>query len=157
VAQLHRQLTGEGAVLRYDVLRRFVNRRLAALGETRQRCNAAALALPPPPSARELSFAVLIRAEKRTPSQQQQVARLSEAAPIAEAIGLMEAFAALVRKQSAGGLRAWQEKVMSCCCVEMQRFAEGLSRDQAAVEAALAEPWSNGPVEGQVNRLKTIK
>ena len=26
-----------------------------------------------------------------------------------------------------------------------------------AVEAAVTERWSNGPVEGQVNRLKTIK
>jgi transposase len=25
------------------------------------------------------------------------------------------------------------------------------------VEAAVTEKWSNGPVEGQVNRLKTIK
>jgi transposase len=157
VAELHRQLTAEGADLRYDVLRRFVNRRLGLLGERRERSNAAPLALPPPPSARELSFAVLIRAEKRTASQQQQVARLGEVAPIAEAIGLMEAFAALVRKQTDSGLKAWQEKVMSSGCVEMQRFAEGLSRDQAAVEAALAESWSNGPVEGQVNRLKTIK
>ena len=27
----------------------------------------------------------------------------------------------------------------------------------AAVRAAIALPWSNGPVEGEVNRLKTIK
>jgi transposase len=157
VADLHRQLTAEGADLRYDVLRRLVNRRLGLLGETRQRVNAAPLALPPPPSPRELSFAVLIRAEKRTASQQQQVGRLGEGAAIAKAIGLMEAFAALVRKQSDSGLTAWQEKVNNSGCVEMRRFAEGLARDQAAVEAALAEPWSNGAVEGQVNRLKTIK
>jgi transposase len=157
VADLHRQLIAEGADLRYDVLRRFVNRRLGLLGETRQRANAAPLALPPAPSPRELSFAVLIRAEKRTASQQQQVARLGEVPAIAEAIRLMEAFAALVRKQSDSGLKSWQEKVMSSGCVEMQRFAESLARDQAAVEAALAEPWSNGAVEGAVNRLKTIK
>jgi hypothetical protein len=29
-------------------------------------------------------------------------------------------------------------------------------RDCAAVSAALALPWSNGPVAGQVNRLKRI-
>ncbi len=26
-----------------------------------------------------------------------------------------------------------------------------------AVEAAVTEPWRNGPVEGHVNRLKTLK
>ena len=30
-------------------------------------------------------------------------------------------------------------------------------RDLDAVRAALSEPWSNGQVEGQVNRLKVIK
>ncbi|TXM96366.1 transposase, partial [Methylobacterium sp. WL64] len=29
--------------------------------------------------------------------------------------------------------------------------------DEPAVRAAIVEPWSNGPVEGQVNRLKLIK
>jgi hypothetical protein len=30
-------------------------------------------------------------------------------------------------------------------------------RDEAAVQAAVTQRWSNGPVEGHVNRLKTIK
>jgi transposase len=36
-------------------------------------------------------------------------------------------------------------------------FIAGLDRDRKAVEAALTLHWSNGPVEGQVNRLKAIK
>ena len=28
---------------------------------------------------------------------------------------------------------------------------------EAAVQAAVTQRWSNGPVEGHVNRLKTIK
>jgi transposase len=36
-------------------------------------------------------------------------------------------------------------------------YAAGLRQDEAAASAALCEAWSNGPVEGQVNRLKTIK
>jgi transposase len=40
---------------------------------------------------------------------------------------------------------------------ELQRFAAGLRRDYAAVNAALTLPWSNGQVEGQVNRLKLLK
>jgi transposase len=39
----------------------------------------------------------------------------------------------------------------------MNGFAQGIRQDEAAVAAAMSEPWSNGPVEGQVNRLKTIK
>jgi transposase len=39
----------------------------------------------------------------------------------------------------------------------VQSFAEALRTDSAAVQAALSTPWSNGPVEGQVNRLKCVK
>ena len=35
--------------------------------------------------------------------------------------------------------------------------AQLVSVDEAAVKAALKYPWSNGPVEGHVNRLKTLK
>ncbi len=36
-------------------------------------------------------------------------------------------------------------------------FAKGLSRDRAAVAAALSKPWSNGQTEGQITRLKLVK
>ena len=39
----------------------------------------------------------------------------------------------------------------------MRRFAEGIRRDEPAVQATVSGRWSNGPVEGHVNRLKTIK
>jgi transposase len=39
----------------------------------------------------------------------------------------------------------------------MRRYANTLRLDLAAVENAIREPWSNGQVEGQVNRLKTLK
>ena len=37
------------------------------------------------------------------------------------------------------------------------RFVRTLKQDLSAVEAAVSEPWSNGPVEGQLNRLKMPK
>ena len=40
---------------------------------------------------------------------------------------------------------------------ELSRFARGIQADYAGVAAALELPWSNGPVEGHVNRLKAIK
>jgi len=38
-----------------------------------------------------------------------------------------------------------------------QGFAASLRHDRDAVHAALTMPWSTGPVEGQINRLKVIK
>ncbi|WP_371930162.1 hypothetical protein [Bradyrhizobium sp. CCGUVB1N3] len=40
---------------------------------------------------------------------------------------------------------------------ELASLANGIGRDIAAVRAAITQPWSNSSVEGQINRLKTIK
>jgi len=37
------------------------------------------------------------------------------------------------------------------------RFVRTLKQDLRAVEAAVSQRWSNGPVEGQINRLKMLK
>jgi transposase len=39
----------------------------------------------------------------------------------------------------------------------LRRFAMGLSEDYAAVRAGVTLPWSSGPVEGHINRLKMLK
>jgi transposase len=39
----------------------------------------------------------------------------------------------------------------------MKRFVRKLNHDLAAVKNALRESWSNGPVEGHINRSKTLK
>jgi transposase len=104
-----------------------------------------------------LSFWVLVKAEKRSDSQRSQLERLrARDARLGEAVGLLEGLAALVRKQPGTSLQQWQEAAARSGCAEVRRLAEGLKQDQA-VEAALQQRWSNGPVEGQVNRLKTIK
>jgi transposase len=36
-------------------------------------------------------------------------------------------------------------------------FANGITRDLQAVKAALTNEWSQGQVEGQINRLKLLK
>jgi transposase len=37
------------------------------------------------------------------------------------------------------------------------QFARTLHRDLEAVKLAMTTPWSNGPIEGHINRLKAIK
>lgn len=54
-------------------------------------------------------------------------------------------------------LKKWIEKSTKSGVKEMASFAKGLLTDYNAVKNALTLPWSNGPVEGNVNRLKTIK
>lgn len=67
---------------------------------------------------------------------------------------LAHRFAALVRKQGTGTLDDWLAVTAG---TSLEGFASGLRKDLAAVRSALETPWSTGPVEGRINRLKTIK
>lgn len=54
-------------------------------------------------------------------------------------------------------LTGWLARARRSGVAEFKRFAQGLEREREAIAAAIALPWSNGQVEGQVNRLKVIK
>jgi len=70
---------------------------------------------------------------------------------------LVEAFAAVLRERDVPGLYAWLRRTEASGIPELCGVARGLWLDQQAVEAAVRLDWSNGQVEGQVNRLKTTK
>jgi transposase len=63
----------------------------------------------------------------------------------------------LVRQRDEKGLSDWLSSALESDVTEMKSFATGLLKDESAVRAALSLEWSNGPVEGQVNRLKFVK
>jgi transposase len=56
-----------------------------------------------------------------------------------------------------GQMLWWIQNAKQCGLGALVRFAFGLQKDLSAVLAAVETPWSNGQVEGQINRLKTIK
>jgi hypothetical protein len=51
----------------------------------------------------------------------------------------------------------WLREASRCGLQAIHRFARTVSHDLAAVKNASTERWSNGPVEGQINRLKMLK
>lgn len=69
-------------------------------------------------------------------------------------IELARAFSIMVRRQQAGRLDEWLAAAKETTLAD---FADGLGRGLAAIRTALSLPWSTGPVEGQISRLKTIK
>jgi transposase len=70
---------------------------------------------------------------------------------------MAHAFIEMVRKRQASKLEGWLTQAAASGIPELQSFAAGIERDKPAVVAALSVPYSNGQVEGQVNRLKLIK
>ena len=153
-AELRRELAARGCPASYHAVRRFVTKRLAAAGKSRERVNAARPPAPAPPSPKRLSFDWVCRRESRDAEQEARLEAIrSRSVELASALDLADEFAALIRKQSSGALCDWLTKAEGSSCPELRRFAEGIRRDEAAV----TESWSNGPVEGHVNRLKAIK
>jgi transposase len=76
---------------------------------------------------------------------------------IARAHGLTHTFLAMVRERQGSDLDAWITAATDRGIDELARFARGLQEDLAAVTAGLMLSWSNGPVEGQITRLKLLK
>ena len=76
---------------------------------------------------------------------------------IAQAYTLSPAFLALVRERRGAALEAWITEVVASGIEALARFAQGLQEDLMAITAGLPLPWSNGPVEGHMNRLKLLK
>jgi transposase len=158
VAELHRQLTERGFKGSYGSVYEFVTKRLGAAGKRRDRLNAAQPPVPARPSARQLSFEWVRRAENRKPAEQARLTAIrAQSDELAAALDLADGFADLIRKRSGATLGQWLTRGEASSDPDLRRFAEGIRRDEAAVQAAVTERWSNGPVEGHVNRLKTIK
>jgi transposase len=71
--------------------------------------------------------------------------------------GLAMRFAGLLRGDDIGKLDVWLHDARHCGLHAIRSFVKKLRQDIDAVRNAILEPWSNGQVEGQINRLKTLK
>ena len=111
------------------------------------------------PSARRVSWLFLLDPADREPPEQAFLDRLGESCPeLRAAAELAREFRSMVRERKAEVWDDWQQRATAAESPrEMRAFAEGLKKDEAAVRAALRLPWSNGQVEGRVNRLKLTK
>ena len=92
------------------------------------------------------------------PSERQDLASLRQAHPDFEpAYQLTQTFIKLVQNRRPTALTQWMHDALNSTLTPFMTLATGIHRDKAAVLAALSLPYSNGQVEGQINRLKTLK
>ena len=95
---------------------------------------------------------------QRTKDDAQQLDQLrAQHADVGEAIDLAQDFAHLVRQRQPQQLEPWLARAAKSAVGAWRRFAKGLSDDFDAVKAGVTLPWSSGPVEGQITRLKLLK
>ena len=70
---------------------------------------------------------------------------------------LAEAFTQMVRQRRADTLAAWLDAVKQKKVRPSVIFAHRLEQDFQAVYEALGVPWSNGPMDRWIHKLKAIK
>ena len=112
-----------------------------------------------PPSARRVSWLLLKEPGDLGESELEFVDALYRLRPeVNQAALLARAFAGMMRERRGEELDLWIEQARQPDVPrELGVFATGLKSDYDAVKAALTTEWSNGQVEGQVNRLKLLK
>jgi transposase len=62
-----------------------------------------------------------------------------------------------LRWRSARKLESWIKAAVASEFGFIAQYASTLRRHLEAVKLSMTKPWSNGPVEGHINRLKAIK
>lgn len=113
---------------------------------------------PPVPSSRKAAWLFVRLPQDLHQPQAEQLRQLLESRAELEPIyQLAQRFVRLLSEGDLQALQPWLGQAQACSWSQVRALARGLSDDLAAVQAALSSPYSNGPVEGQITRLKLLK
>jgi transposase len=162
--RLFQELKGQGYRGSYATVARYARRLRQTQGlEPRQPVKGRS---PPkvieskklPLTVSRATWLVLRRPENRDEEDEQLLERLMAQNPnLAEAIELSQDLADLVRNREPKQLDIWLMRAAQSQSGPLVRFASRLVEDYEAVKAGVTLEWSNGQVEGQINRLKMLK
>ena len=107
------------------------------------------------PSARTIAHFMTIGRDTLSKTETVTVAAIEAGVPaLVEAREIIAEFHMMIRRKAAAGLATWIERARGSLVAS---FASGVTKDEAAVRAAITLPWSNGQTEGQITRLKLVR
>ena len=155
-SQLWREIKGQGFTGSRTLVGKWVRQNYDTNGGPAEKLPAKQVELVVP-SSRELAWLIIRRTDELEEDEKSLLEVLLRDAEIAELRQAAHEFMRVVRD---GLSEEWSSWLKSCCSSgirELKNFAVGLKRDGAAVYEAIRQPWSNGPTEGHVNRLKFLK
>jgi len=116
--------------------------------------------LEKPLTPKSATWLVLRRQDKREDAQADQALLeqiQAQHRELAKAMARSQDFAELVRQHQPEKRDGWLERAAHSALKAFERFAAGVREDYEAVKAGVTLPWSTGPVEGHINRLKMLK
>jgi transposase len=112
---------------------------------------------PSLPAPRPLVWVLLRPEEALPPSDGEVIQALRHDKDLDTAYTLTQRFRQMRRARTASTLDRWLMDCLPSGMPELVHFASGLPREQPAVQAALALPYSNGQVEGHITKLTLLK
>lgn len=109
------------------------------------------------PATRSLAWWLLL--PERLPEERREwLGEVMAALPhLTEIVNLARWGWSALRDRQQQSFTAWLAAALEHGSPELRNYAKGLDLDSRATANALTFDWSNGPTEGQVNRLKFIK
>jgi transposase len=150
-AQLWRELRNRGFEGGDDIVRRWAIRRRGLAAAGNRECPLPSWRVP---SSRRAARLLTTPDETLTRADRQFVDTLTAlSSAIHTAAEAVNEFDRILRERDAAAFDRWLATPQATA---LRGFATGIINDIAAVRVALSQPWSNGPVEGQVNRLKML-
>lgn len=158
-AKTHRQVA-KWVKLRREEPKRYSHmhaRRATTLATTPVTLNANGPVAVTIPSAKRLAWVLVKDPEELDETENGLLAQLLQHPVIAKCYTLAQQFTKMVRFQLPKKLSPWLKAAHASGISEFASFAGGINADLSAIRAALILEWSNGQLEGQVNRLKLIK
>ncbi|MEU7896922.1 transposase, partial [Nonomuraea sp. NPDC049152] len=114
--------------------------------------------LPAPPTVRQATGWLLRNPATLTTDEQRHLDALTTACPpLARLYDHVRNFADMMVNRHGHHLERWMATADADDLPELRSFITGLRRDLDAARAGLTLPYSSGPVEGHVNRIKMLK
>ncbi len=147
-AELWRHLQAHGFRGSARVVAEWATRRRRAEKATDQQ-------LQKVPSSRTIARLMTTARDHLSRADTVTIAAIEAGVPnLVEARRLIDRFHAMIRKKSEADLDPW---IVEASPTLIASFASGVTKDKAAIRAAITELWSNGQVEGQITKLKLVK
>jgi transposase len=109
------------------------------------------------PAPRHLVWTFLHPPDELNAAEQATLTRVQQDPHILRVYTLTQQFQQMVRTRQAAHLSRWLADCATSEVPDLQTFAAALGREEAAIRHALTEPWSTGPVEGHITRVKLVK
>ena len=114
-----------------------------------------ASALGRAPSARTVARLMTVGRDELSKAETVTIAAIENGVEsLVQAREAVTAFQAMIRRKALAELGPWIEGAKTTLVAS---FANGVTKDLAAVTAAISSAWSNGQTEGQICKLKLVK